>query len=75
MIQQSMKLVKDAIPFINPRETPIIGMIQPLYALVKQNQWERADVYGESSYVVMMDGLHTEMASLKIVGHWLNNGS
>ena len=50
-------------------------MHQPLYALAKQSQWERADDCGESSYVVMMGGLHTEMASLKIVGHWLNNGS
>ena len=39
----------------------------------KTDQWERADVYGESSYVVMMGGLHIEMASLKMVGHWLNN--
>ena len=75
MIQQSMKLVKDAIPYINPGQTLIIGMHQPFYALAKQNQWERADVCGESSYVVMMGGRHTEMASLKIVGHWLNNGS
>ena len=50
-------------------------MHQPLYALAKQSQWERADDCGESSYVVMMGGLHIEMASLKIVGHWLNNGS
>ena len=68
-----MKLVKDAIAYINPGQTPIIGMDQPLYALAKQIQWERADVYGESSYVVMMGGLHIEMASLKMVGHWLNN--
>ena len=67
------KLVKDAIAYINPGQTPIIGMDQPLYALAKQIQWERADVHGESSYVVMMGGLHIEMASLKMVGHWLNN--
>lgn len=73
MIQHSMKLVKDAIAYINPGQTPIIGMDQPLYALAKQIQWERADIYGESSYVVMMGGLHIEMASLKMVGHWLNN--
>ena len=75
MIQQSMNLVKEAIPCINPGQTLTIGMHQSLYALTKQNQWERADVCWESSYVVMMGGLNTEMASLKIVGHWLNNGS
>ena len=43
MIQQFMKLVKDAIPYINPGQTPIIGMNQAIYALAKQNRWERAD--------------------------------
>ena len=70
MIQHFMKLVKDAIPYINPRQTLIIGIDQPLYALPKQNQWARADVYGESSYVEMMGGLHIEMASLKMDG-WI----
>lgn len=73
MIQHSMKIVKDAIQYINPGQTPIIGMDQPLYALAKQIQWERADAYGESSYVIMMGGLHIEMASLKMVGTWLSN--
>ena len=65
-----MKLVKDAIPYINPRQTPIIGIDQLLYDLPKQNQWARADVYGESSYVEMMGGLHSEMASLEMDG-WI----
>ena len=68
-----MKLVKDTIAFISLGQTPIIGMDQPLYTLAKQIQWERADIYGKCSYVVTMGGLHTEMASLKMVGHWLNN--
>ena len=64
---------KTFTPPLNPGQTPIIGMDQPLYALAKQIQWERPRAYGESSYVVMMGGLHIEMASLKMVGHWLNN--
>ena len=72
MILHAMKLVKDAIEYINPGQTPIIRMDQPLYAIAKQIQWERPRAYGESSYVVM-GGLHIEMASLKMVGHWLNN--
>lgn len=63
-----MKIVKDAITYINPGQTPIIGMDQPLYALAKQIQWEKADVYGEGGYIVMMGGLHIEM-----VGHWISN--
>ena len=73
MIQHFMKLVKDAIAYINPGQTPIIGIDQPLYALTKQIQWERADIYEKNSNVVIMGGLHIEMPSLKMVGHWLNN--
>ena len=38
MIHQSMKLVKEAIPYINPGQTPITEMDQSLYALAKQIQ-------------------------------------
>ena len=34
-------MVKDAIEYINPSQTPIIGMEQSLYALAKQIQRER----------------------------------
>lgn len=59
MIQHSMTLVKDAIACNNHRQTHL--------RYRKQMQWEIADVYGKSSYVVMMGGLHTEMASPKMV--------
>lgn len=36
MILHAMKLVKDAIEYINPGQTPLTGMDQPLYALAKQ---------------------------------------
>ena len=47
-------------------------MDQPLFAIAKQIQWEKADLYGEEKYVVMVGGLHVEMALLKMVGHWLD---
>ena len=31
------------------------------------------DIYGEDKYVVMMGGLHIEMAALKVLGDWLQN--
>ena len=43
-------------------------MDQPLFALAKQIQWEFPDLYGEDKYVVMMGGLHIEMAALKSLG-------
>ena len=59
-----MKIVKEAIAYINPWQIPNIGMDQPVYALGKLIQWEKVDTYGESSYVVMMGSLNIE---------WLNN--
>ena len=72
MIQHSMTIVKEGVAFVNHNQTPVIAMDQPLFAIAKQIQWEKADLYGEEKYVVMMGGLHLEMASLKMVGHWLD---
>jgi len=33
---------------------------------------KKADLYGEGKYIVIMGGLHVKMASLKMVGHWLD---
>lgn len=38
MIQHSMEVIKQGINFVNPGQTPIIAMDQPLYALAKQIQ-------------------------------------
>lgn len=73
MIQHSTKVIKQGIHYLNPDKTPVIAMDQPLFAIAKQIQWNNSDVYGEDKYVVMMGGLHIEMASLKMLAHWLNN--
>jgi len=73
MIQHSMKVIKQAINYLNPGQTPVIAMDQPLFAIAKQIQWNNPDLYGEDKYVVMMGGLHIEMAALKMLGHWLSN--
>lgn len=70
-IQHSMKVIKEAISYVNPGQTPIIAMDQPLYAIAKQIQWKEANIYGEDKFIVMMGGLHIEMATLKLIGHWL----
>ena len=72
MIQHSMKIFKEGVAYVNPNQTLVIAMDQPLFAIARHIQWEKADLYGEEKYVVMMGGLHVEMASLKMVGHWLD---
>ena len=73
MIIHSMKMVEAAVDHVNPGQVPIITMDQPLFALGKQLQWTMSDIYGEDRYIVMMGGLHIEMASLKMIGQWLTN--
>ena len=67
-----MKLVKEGVAYVNPNQTPVIAMDQTLFAIAKQIQLEKADLYSEEIYVVMMGCLHVEMASLKMFGHWLD---
>ena len=54
---------------MNP--TPVITLDQPLYSLAKQIQWTWPDL-SEENYVVMLGGLHIEMATLNMLGKWLD---
>ena len=44
---------------------------QPLFALSKYVQWTWPEAFGESSFVIMLGGLHVEMALWKMVGDLL----
>lgn len=39
MIRHSMDVVKKAVEILNPGQTPIITVDQPLYSIAKQIQW------------------------------------
>ena len=58
---------------LNPGQTPILTLDQPLYAIAKQIQWQQPAIYGEDKYVIMLGGLHTEMAALRTIGDILDN--
>ena len=70
MIAHSMKVIKAAVQHLNPLQTPVIALDQPLYALAKQIQWTLPE-FVEDKFLAMMGGLHIEMASLKMLGKWL----
>ena len=72
MMLHGMHIVRDAIQHLNPGQTPFLAGDQPLYAIMKQCQWTWPDDVGEDKYVVMMGGLHLEMTTMKMLGHWLN---
>jgi len=72
MMQHSMMVIKAAVKKLNPSQTPVITVDQPLYALMKQLQWHWPEKLGEDKFVILLGGLHTEMAALRMLGHWLN---
>lgn len=71
MIRHAMDVVKTAVEILNPGQTPIVTMDQPLYAVAKQIQWSWPETHGEDHFVVMFGGLHVEMTALKTIGDLL----
>ena len=73
MIRHSMDIVKAAVQHLNPGQTPVLAADQPLYALAKKIQWTWPATHGEDHFVIMFGGLHIEMATLKLLGDWLED--
>ena len=71
MIKHAITVVMKAVQHLNPGQAPVIAFDQPLYTLAKEIQWMNPDTMGEEKLVVMLGGLHIELAALKAVGSWL----
>jgi hypothetical protein len=71
IIAHSMRVIKASIQYINPTQTPVIALGQPLFALAKEIQWKLPE-FSEQNIVVMMERLHIEMASFKMLGKWMS---
>ena len=71
MIKHAITGVMKAVQHLNPGQAPVIAFDQPLYTLAKEIQWMNPDTMGEEKLVVMLGGLHIELAALKAVGSWL----
>ena len=72
MICHSINIGKNAVNQVNPGQVPILTLDQPLYSLAKQIQWDWSDSFGENKFVLVLGGLHIEMAALKTLGDWLD---
>ena len=68
MIKHGMDIQHKATHFLNPGQIPVTTFDQPLFALAKCVQWTWPNTHGESMHVVMLGGLHTEMALWKTLG-------
>ena len=67
MIAHSMRVVKAAVQHLNPSQIPVVALDQPLFALAKQIQWTLPE-FDEDHFVIMLGGLHREMAAFKMLG-------
>lgn len=69
MLRHCLEVVKSAVQHLNPGQTPVISVDQPLFANLKQLQWHMSELYGEDKFVMLVGGLHTEMTEFKALGH------
>lgn len=67
-----MDVLRQAITFLNPNQVPVITVDRPLFALAKLVQWKWPVSHGEQTYVVMLGGLHIEMALWSTLGDLLD---
>ena len=73
MICHAVDVVIQAVKHLNPGQVPVLACDQPLYAIAKKIQWTWPEKYGEDKLFIMLGGLHTELAALKAIGHWLED--
>ena len=59
-MKHAMELTIQGTEFLNPGQTSVLGADQPLYAIIKQLQWQYLDTLGENKIVAMMGALHIE---------------
>ena len=72
MVKHGMDLVAKATELVNNGQVPVLTVDQPLYAIAKKIQWSWPETYGSEKYLVLMGGLHIEMALLSVLGDWLS---
>ena len=72
MILHAMNIIKSAVHHVNPEQVPVVTLDQPLFAIAKQIQWNWPDTHGEDKFVIVLGGLHIEMAAFKVLGDWLD---
>ena len=68
MIMHAMQLIKQSINFLNPGQIPVVALDQPLYAIAIKVQLTWPREFGKDHFVVVLGGLHIEMAFMSMIG-------
>ena len=70
-IKHTLEKIKEAIFFLNPTQSPVNTLDQPLFALAKQIQWTWPNEF--ENFVFILGGLYIEITLLKVIGQILSN--
>jgi hypothetical protein len=73
MICHALTVVMSAVKTLNPGQLPVVTLDQPLFTIGKYIQWNYSDIIGEHHLLLILGGLHTEMAALKTLGDLLDH--
>jgi len=73
MIKHGMTVISRITEHCNPGQIPVMVVDQPLFALAKYTQWYWPNSHGEKTFIVMLDGLHIEIALWNVVGDLLED--
>lgn len=73
MLRHGLDVARKSTSFLNPGQTPVMSLDEPLYAGTKQIQWQYPDEYGEDEFVLMLGGLHQEKAAWGMAGSLLKD--
>lgn len=63
-----MEVQRQATEYLSPGQIPVTAFDQPLFAIAKYVQWKWPVTHGENVHVIMLGGLHTEMALRRTLG-------
>jgi hypothetical protein len=69
MLNHGIGQIVKTTDHVNPGQTPVITMDQPVYASSKLLQWTYPDTHGENKMVLVLGGLHIEVSFMKLIGH------
>ena len=71
-VRHLMNVIKHINTTVDGSQVAVITADQPVYAVAKYVQWKFPDLHGEDKVVLMMGGLHTEMAIQNLLGKWFS---
>ena len=70
-MKHAMQKVKETTSYLRPDQITVVTVDQPLFAVAKQIQWQWPETFGEDKYIVILGGVHIEMAAFKTIGNLL----